>query len=110
MGKTTFEAASEIVNHKNLDSMDENAIYWCKGDKFVTVNFVSGSRFYNRLKKLAAEREDVNIITDKLGVMVATIPIEFVKISPKKEMSEAAKKEAASRLKRYNKEHKKDLL
>lgn len=110
MGKTTFEAVSDKVNNKNYDSIDENVLCWCKGDRLVTVNFVSGSRFYDRLKKLAAEREDVNIITDKLGVMVATIPIEFVKISPKKEMSEAAKKEAASRLKRYNKEHKKDLL
>ncbi len=101
---TTFEAVSDKVNNKNYDSLDENCIYWCKGDRCATVNFPSGSKLYNKVKKLAAEYSEIQIHSDRGGVLVAEIPVKYIRISAPRVVSEEQKQKAAENLKKY-KEH-----
>lgn len=94
---TEFEKVSEGVNNKNYDSLDESCIYWCRGDKCATVNFPSGSKLYNKVKSLARMHSDVQIHSDN-GVLVAEIPVKYIRISAPRVLTEDQKKKAAENI------------
>ena len=82
-----------------MDMMNENVIEWIRGDKAAGVTLTSG-RLANRVKKLAETREDVEIVAqNKDGSIFAHIPVNWVKISPPKELSEETKQKLRNNLK-----------
>lgn len=97
---TDFEKT--ISETANLESTDnycrENAIYWITGDKTVTVQMHQG-KFRSRIQKLAEKYpDDVKIVSDKFGVMVATLPLKAIKINiVERVYTEEERKEVAER-------------
>ena len=78
----------EKISDRNIDDsggeMRENCIYWLQGDKYVTVNLISGSRLATRVRDLVKRfPDDVKIESEKHGVMIATLPLRAVKIGIK---------------------------
>ncbi len=69
---------------------NENAIEFITDSKRATVTFTQG-RYKSRIKKLAAKRpEECQIVAENQdGSMCAHIPVEWVKISPPKAVSES---------------------
>ena len=55
---TKFELVSSILNNTNADDLRENCIYWLRGDEFATVNFLQGSRFASKLRKMKERYPD----------------------------------------------------
>ena len=83
-----FEVACSMVdNYTNSNAMQENVIEWVNSDT-ATVNLVANSRLANKVRKLAEERDDVNILSDENGVLLAHIPTKWVKINPPRELTE----------------------
>jgi len=78
---------------------DENAIEFLTGQKVATVTFTQG-RYKTKIKRLAETNPDeckIIAINDD-GSLCAHIPVDWVKISPKKQISEEqrqARSEAA---------------
>ena len=112
---TEFEKiADEVSGENNHDSFCECAIEWLRGDKVATVTFPSANRYNSKVRKLAEEYpDDVKIRHEnKDGSIVATIPVSFIKISPKRagrEMTEEEKRIAGERLKKCREERQKNL-
>ena len=91
---TKFELVSSILNSTNADDLRENCIYWLQGDKTATVNFVQGSRYASRLRKLKEKfPDDVEIFEDNERAILGAIPVKAIKVSIIKgqEMSEERK-------------------
>lgn len=101
---TIFEEVSSKVNKKDFNNLDEFCVYWCRGDRCATVNFPSGSKLYNKVKKLAAEYSEIQIHSDHGGVLVAEIPVKYIRITAPRVLSDEQREKAARNLKEY-KEH-----
>lgn len=94
-----FEKACAEVDNYTSSNMQENVIEWVNNDT-ATVNLVSYSRLAGRVRKLAETNDDVKIISDNGGVLLAHIPVKFIKINPPKNVSEEQRLAAAERLKK----------
>lgn len=68
--------------------MNEIVIEWIKGDKVASVTAYSGSRLKNKIVNLAQKHSDVSIVENKDGSIFAHIPIDWVKIQPKRVMTQ----------------------
>ena len=81
--------------------MNEIVIEWFKGENVASVTAYSGSRIKNKITKLAEKHSDVSIIENKDGSIFAHIPVEWIRIQPKKEMTPEQIEQA---VKNFNKE------
>jgi hypothetical protein len=78
--------------------MKENNIEWLNGQQRVTVTLSQG-KFINKVKRLAEQREDVEIVAEnKDGSICAHLPLKFIKISAPRQMTEEQKEQARERL------------
>lgn len=76
--KTSNDTMSEYSDARD---MRENVIYWLNGDKECTVNFTQ-VKYISKVKRMAEKYPDrVKIISEKNGVLIATIPVKAVKVS-----------------------------
>ena len=94
-----FEKACAEVDHYSGDAMQENVIEWVNSDT-ATVNFVAYNRFAGRVRKLAEERDEVEIISDKDGVLLAHIPVDWIRINPSIKLTEEQRAKKAEILNR----------
>ena len=109
-----FEKVSDEVSTPNYETSSEFAIEWARGDKTATVTFPSANKYNSKLRKLAEEHPDEVKIRyeNKDGSIVGTIPVSYIKISPKRagrEMSEEEKQAARERLARGREKRRKEL-
>ena len=83
--------------------MNENVIEFLRNAEVATVTFCQG-RYISRIKELAKEKPDECqiIVENKDGSIMAHIPTEWIKINPKKELSEETKAMLADRLRSLN--------
>lgn len=98
---TKFELVSSILNNTNADDLRENCIYWLQGDKAATVNFVQGSRYASRLRKLKEKfPDDVEIFEDNERVILGAVPTKAIKVSIRegREYTEEERAEITERL------------
>ena len=81
--------------------MNEFAIEWIKGAEYAGVTVPSGTALKSKLLRLAKENPDeVKIIAENEdGSMFAHIPVNYVKISPPKKISDKQKEAASERFK-----------
>ena len=95
------KAANEIDNEDFTGDIEqENAIEFLKNAKTATVTFSQG-RYISKIKKLAEKYPDeVQIVHENKGAIVAHIPVSYVKINrpPKREYSEEEKSAIRERL------------
>lgn len=91
------------------DNCRDNSIEWLTGDDGVTVTF-SQRKYISLIKKFAEERPDEVIIVheNKDGSIVAHLPLSYIKISKKREVSEERKEAASERFKKMWEEKNKD--
>lgn len=77
----------------------ENAIEFLNGDDKATVSF-NKLRYIKKIKKLASSRpEEVEIVAENEdGSICAHIPVDWVKIIPKRVVSDELKEEARKRM------------
>ena len=89
--------------------MNEFSIEWVKGGSYAGVTVPTGTALKSKLIKLAKEnKNDVQIIRENEdGSVFAHIPINYVKISPPRKVSEKQKEEASKRFKRMWKDKQK---
>ncbi len=79
---TKFELVSSVLNNTNADDLRENCIYWLQGDKTATVNFLQGSRYASRLRKMKEKYpDDVEIFEDNDKVILGAVPVKAIKVS-----------------------------
>lgn len=81
--------------------MNEFAIEWIKGAQYAGVTVPSGTALRSKLLRLAEQNpNEVKIITENEdGSMFAHVPVNYVKISPPKKMSEEQREAASERFK-----------
>lgn len=79
--------------------MNEFAIDWIKGAEFASVTAPAGSALKSKIYRLAEKHpDDVKILAEnKDGSVFAHIPINYVKISPPRQVSEEQKEAASER-------------
>ena len=96
-----FEKACHTENYTG-ETSQENVIEWVRGDKEVTVTFPSSTKFNNTVRKLAEKYPDeVKIVAiNKDGSIVAHLPLNYVKISHPRVLTDEQKQAAADRLNR----------
>lgn len=70
------------------DCMNECVIEWIKGDKIAGVTMPNNTRLKTRILKIAEERDEVEVTVNNDGSIYARIPSEWVKINPKRIVSE----------------------
>jgi hypothetical protein len=102
-----FERISdEVSGGSNYETSCEFAIEWVKGDKVATVTLPGNSKLNSRVRKLAEERPDEVSIRheNRDGSIVATIPVEYVKIGPKKFVSDEQRAACAERFQKLREE------
>lgn len=68
--------------------MNEIVIEWFKGEKLASVTAYSGSRIKNKIMKLAQKHTDVSMVENKDGSIFAHIPVDWIKIQPKRAMTQ----------------------
>lgn len=81
--------------------MNEFAIEWIKGGEYAGVTVPSGTALKSKLFKLARERPDeVKVVSENEdGSAFLHIPINYVKISPPRKVSDEQKEAASKRFK-----------
>ena len=79
--------------------MNEFAINWIKGADYAEVTVPSGTAFKSKLLKYAEERpEEVNhVIVNKDGSIVCHVPVNYIKISPPRKVSEEQRESSRKR-------------
>ncbi len=78
--------------------MKENNIEWLNGQQTVTVT-LSQAKFINKVKRLAEQREDVEIVAENSdGSICAHLPLKFIKISAPRQLTEEQREQARERL------------
>lgn len=79
--------------------MNEFAIEWIKGAEYAGVTVPSGTALKSKLLKLVDKNpKDVKIVAqNKDGSLYAHIPINYVKISPPRQISEEQREAASER-------------
>ena len=103
-----FEKVSDEVNgEQTFDSFGEFAIEWVRYSKTATVTFPNATKFNSKIRKLAEEHPDEvkirHINAD--GSLVATIPVSYIKISPKRAGREMTEEEIEAARERMSKLH-----
>ena len=85
-----------------MDDFRENVIEFVQDSKTATVTFCQG-RYISRIKDLAEKKPDECQITatNKDGSIVAHIPVSWVRINPKMELSEEERKRRSELGKKY---------
>lgn len=68
--------------------MNEIVIEWFKGDKVASVTAYSGSRIKNKIVKLAQKHTEVSMVENIDGSIFAHIPVDWIKIQPKRAMTQ----------------------
>lgn len=92
------KACSEIEGDEDYSAPCENAIEFLKDAKEATVTFTQG-RYITKIRKLAEQYpDDVKIYSDKDGTLVAHIPVSYIKINPKRKISDEQREKARDRL------------
>lgn len=93
-------ALMDPPNYKQM--ITENVIEWIKDDKRATVT-LSQRRTVTKVKRLAEKNPDECqiVVQNKDGSIVAHIPVEWVKISKPRIVSEEQKKNARDRIRKY---------
>lgn len=86
--------------------MNEFAIEWIKGGDYAGVTAPSGTALKSKLIRFAREKPgEVEIISENEdGSIFAHIPVNYVKISPPRKVSEEQKEAASKRFKKMWKE------
>ena len=81
--------------------MNEFAIEWLKGGNYAGVTVPSGTALKSKLKRFNKENpEEVKIIKEnKDGSIFAHIPVNYIKISPPRKISDEQKEIASKRFK-----------
>lgn len=79
-----------------MDKCTENVIEFLKDQQTATVTFSQG-RYKTRIRKLAKRYPEECQITveNRDGSIVAHIPVEWIRINPRKELTEEQKKQRA---------------
>lgn len=93
--------------------MNEFAINWLKGSEYAEVSVPTGTALKNKLLRYVEERPDeVKVIAlNQDGSACFHIPVNFVKVSPPRKVSEEQKVEAKERLKKmWEEKKKKEIL
>ena len=82
--------------------MNEFCIEWLKGDEYAGVTVPSGTALKSKLMRYAQERpEDVKLMAEnKDGSAFFHIPINYVKLSPPRKVSDEQRKAAGERFRR----------
>ena len=76
----------------------ENVFEFFTNSKTATLS-LSQTKYINRIKRLKEEYpDDVEYTINKDGTMCANVPTEWLKIAPKRRMSEEVKEKHAERL------------
>ena len=88
-------------------SMNEFSIYRTASDSEWEVSFPTGTRLKNTILRLAEKHpgEVQNLIVNKDGSVFATIPVDWVKIRPKKTVTDSQREQAKQNLARFHAEH-----
>lgn len=88
--------------------MTENVIEWLNGQKTATMTIASGGRLRARVLKLAEEYPDeIEIVAvNRDGSVCAHIPTDWIKINPKRKISDAEKE----RLEQMRLEYRRSLV
>lgn len=82
--------------------MNEFVIEWIKGAEYAGVSVPSGTALKSKLLKLAEKNpNEVKIVVEnKDGSLFAHVPVNYIKISPPRQVSEEQKEAASERFKR----------
>ena len=82
--------------------MNEFCIEWIKGNDYAGVTVPSGTALKSKLMRYAQERPDeVKLMAEnKDGSAFFHIPINYVKVSPPRKVSEAQREAAGERLRK----------
>lgn len=90
--------------------MNEFTIEWVKGASYAGVTAPSGTALKSKLLKLSQEYPDeVKIIAENEdGSIFAHVPVNYVKISHPRKMSDEQREDAGKRLRRMWEEKKKE--
>lgn len=88
--------------------MSEFVIEWIKGNDYAGVTVPSGTALKSKLMRYAQERPDeVKVIAvNKDGSAFFHIPINYVKVSPPRKVSEAQREAAGERFRKMWEEKK----
>lgn len=83
-------------------NMNEFVIEWIKGAEYAGVSVPSGTALKSKLLKLAEKNpNEVKIVVEnKDGSLFAHVPVNYIKISPPRQVSEEQKEAASERFKR----------
>ena len=84
-----------------MDSMNEFSIEWIKGAEYAGVTVPSGTALKSKLLRLAENYPDeVKVKAENSdGSLFAHVPVNYIKISPPKKMSEEQREAASERFK-----------
>lgn len=82
--------------------MNEFSIEWIKGAEYAGVSVPSGTALKSKLLKLADKNPDEVkiIVSNEDGSLFAHMPVNYIKISPPRKMSDEQKKAASERFKK----------
>ncbi len=82
--------------------MREFVIEWIKGDEYAGVTVPSGTALKSKLLRLAEQNPDeVKIMAENEdGSLFAHVPVNYIKISPPRKVSEEQKEAASERFKK----------
>lgn len=88
--------------------MNEFVIEWIKGDEYAGVTVPSGTALKSKLIRLANQNPDeVKIMTENEdGSLFVHVPVNYIKISPPRKMSDEQKEAASERFKQVWKDKK----
>ena len=92
------------MDENNSNSMNENVIEFLKGQKVATVTAANSTRLNNRIRKFAESHPDeCQIVCDNTdGSILAHIPVSWIKVSPKRVVSEEAREKGRQALISYH--------
>lgn len=81
--------------------MNEFSIEWIKGAEYAGVSVPSGTALKSKLLRLAEKnpREVEIIMINEDGSLFAHVPVNYIKISPPRRVSEEQKEAASERFK-----------
>lgn len=91
--------------------MNEFCIEWIKGNDYAGVTAPSGTALKNKLMRYAQERpEDVKLMAEnKDGSAFFHIPINYVKLSPPRKVSDEQREAAGERFRKMWEEKKGEM-
>ena len=98
---TDFPTAMDSTLPKGAsDYSRENVIGWYKDSEIATVTFSQG-RYISKIKKLAEKYpDDVKVLENSDGTILAYIPVKAIQVGIRTEMSDERKKAVGERMKK----------